>query len=144
MLRSSFLVLVVIALAIAADSSPASAEFAVCNASTHGTATVAYAATWLDSDGNQHGQSQGWFQIDQGKCTIIITTLDVSGYTIYLYGSATGDFWGGQDANYCVDPSDKFLYQGKAMLTPCAAGKSYGMRLLTSGGSTPFTYYLRD
>lgn len=143
MKRSIILALVVAALAVVANSSPASAEFAVCNASTHGTASVAYAAVWQDSQGNPHGQSQGWFQIDQGKCTIIITTVDVSGYTIYIYALAKGDYWGG-DSQYCLDSSEKFLYQGNAMSAPCASGKSYGMRLLTSGGVTPFTYYLRD
>ena len=143
MKRILFLTLFVAAIAVASYSSPASAEFAVCNASTHGPVSAAYAATWQDSQGNPHGQSQGWFQIDQGKCTIIITTVDVSGYTIYLYATAKGDYWGG-DSQFCLDPSDKFLYQGNAMSTPCASGKAYGMRLLTSGGSTPYTYYVRD
>jgi uncharacterized membrane protein len=137
--------LVIGALIAVAYPSPASAEFAVCNASTHGVVSVAYAATWQDGQGNPYGQSQGWFLVDQGKCTIIITTVDVSGYTIYLYGVAKdgSDSWGG-NYNYCLDPSKAFLYQGNAMTAPCASGKSYAMRLLTSGGATPYTFYLRD
>jgi uncharacterized membrane protein len=139
------LALVVGFLVVIAYPSQGLAEFAVCNASTHGIVSVAYVATWQDDQGNSHGQSQGWFLVDQGKCTIIITTVDVSGYTIYMYGVAKdgSDFWGGTD-NYCLDPNNKFLYQGNAMTTPCASGKSYGLRLLTSGGATPYTYYLRD
>jgi uncharacterized membrane protein len=143
--HSIFLGLVVGVLVVMVYPSKASAEFAVCNASTHGAVSVAYAATWQDGQGNSYGQSQGWFLVDQGKCTIIITTVDVSAYTIYLYGVAKdgSDFWSGS-YNYCLDPNDKFLYQGNAMNTPCASGKSYAMRLLTSGGATPYTYYLRD
>lgn len=136
------------ALVVCASAAPASAEFSVCNASSHATVNVAYAATWNDSDGNPHGQSQGWFKIDKGKCTIIITTLDVSGYSLYIYAFENSDsdkeYWDGTDANICVNPNDKFLYQGNAMLAPCAAGKSDGMRQLTTGGVTPYTYYLRD
>jgi uncharacterized membrane protein len=143
--QSILLALVVGALVVVAFPTRASAEFAVCNASTHGSVSIAYAATWQDGQGNLHGQSQGWFVVDQGKCTIIITTVDVSGYTLYLYGIAKdgSDSWGG-DSDYCLDLNAKFLYQGSAMNTPCAAGKSYGMRLLTSGGASPYTYYLRD
>lgn len=145
MKHSIILSFVIAALVVVAFPSQASAEFAVCNASTHGVVSVAYAATWQDGQGNAFGQSQGWFNIDQGKCTIIITTVDVSGYTIYIYAFAknTSDFWGG-DSNYCLDPKDKFLYHGDAMSSPCKSGKSYAMRLLTSGGVTPYTYYLRD
>lgn len=133
------------AFVVIACPSRASAEFAVCNASTHGTVSVAYAATWQDGLGNPHGQSQGWFTVEQGKCTIIITTVDVSGYTIYIYGIPKdgSDAWGGT-YDYCIDPKNKFLYQGDAMISPCASGKAYGMRLLTSGGVSPYTYYLRD
>jgi uncharacterized membrane protein len=143
--HSRLLAFVIGVFVVVTCSSRASAEFAVCNASTHGAVSVAYAATWQDGQGNPHGQSQGWFAIDQGKCTIIITTVDVSGYTIYLYGIAKdgSDYWGGSD-NYCLDPNNKFLYQGNSMTTPCASGKSYALRLLTSGGTTPYTYYLRD
>ena len=147
MRRSVFLGFVIGALVVVVHRSPASAEFAVCNASSHATVNIAYAATWTDSAGNPHGQSQGWYQIDKGKCTIIISTLDVSAYTIYLYGFENVDsaktYWGG-DVDYCLDPSKKFFYQGNAMLTPCASGKSYSMRLVTSGGINPYTYYLRD
>lgn len=145
MKRSLFFALIAGALFVVAYPSRALAEFAVCNASTKGAVTVAYAATWDDALGNPNGQSQGWFTVDQGKCTIIITTLDVSAYTIYIYGVAKNgsESWGG-DYDYCVDPKDKFLYQGNKMIAPCTSGKSYGMRLVTSGGATPYTYYLRD
>ena len=147
MIRSLFLVLVSTACLVFVLYSPALAEFAVCNASSHASVSVAFAATWQDGAGNPHGEDQGWYQVDKGKCTIIITTLDVSGYTIYIYGFVKGDpnktFWGG-DNDYCVDLDASFSYKGDAMSTPCTAGKQIGMRLVTSGGVTPYTYFLRD
>lgn len=147
MKRGIFLIPIAIALFIVAHTTRASAEFAVCNAGTHGTITLAYAATWHDGQGNSYGQSQGWWQIPQTECRIIITTVDVSAYTMYIYGFANSDpahqYWGGT-TNFCLDPNDKFLYHGDAMDVPCSAGKSYGMRLMDTGGATPYTYYLRD
>lgn len=147
MRRSPLLAAVVVAAWIVFDRAPASAEFAVCNSTTHGTVRVAYATTWEDTEGTMHGQSQGWYEIAQGECKIIILTLDVSPYTIYIYASPKSDptsrTWGGSD-DYCLDPKASFLYQGDAIDAPCKKGSSYGMMQVTTGGASPFTWYLRD
>jgi len=145
--RTIFLVPVFAAILMIAHPSSALAEFAVCNSSTYGTVNVAYVATWQDSQGTTHGQSQGWWQIETNKCQIVITTEDVSGYTLYIYAFAQADpskeLWGGEN-NFCLDPKNKFLYQGNAIETPCSSGKPFGMRLMDSGGVSQYTYYLRD
>lgn len=127
--------------------SPAAAEFAVCNSSTYGKVNVAWAATWSDSNGNAHGESDGWWIIAQGDCKILITITDISAYTIYVYAFANAkpsiQYWGGT-YEYCLDPSHKFLYQGNAMNTPCSSGRSFGMRSMNTGNNSTYTYFLRD
>lgn len=125
---------------------PAAAEFAVCNSSSHGTVSVAWAATWVDSQGKSYGESQGWWVIPQEDCKIMITN-DISAYTIYIYAYANSDTsisWGG-DNSYCVDSSgNKFAYHGDAMDAPCSSGKAFGMRAISTGSQDTYTYYLRD
>ncbi len=147
MKTSIYLGLALAALLVIIRPSPAAAEFAVCNSSTYGNVNVAWAATWNDSSGNAHGESQGWWVVTQGDCKIVITTLDISAYTIYLYAFADDQpsvhYWGGS-YKYCVDPSHKFLYQGNAMITPCSSGKAYGMRSIVTGNTSTYAYFLRD
>jgi uncharacterized membrane protein len=126
---------------------PAVAEFAVCNATTYGTVSVAWAATWNDSNGSPYGEAQGWYNIAPDDCKIMITTTDISAYTIYIYGKAmqnpSGQFWGG-DYKFCLEPTKKFKFQGNAMMAPCAAGSVYGMRAIVTGGTSTYAYFLRD
>ena len=127
--------------------SPAAAEFAICNSSTYGKVNAAWAATWSDSNGNAHGESDGWWIIPQGDCKIVITTIDISAYTIYIYAFADAkpsvEYWGGTH-EYCLDPSHKFLYQGDRMNIPCSSGRSFGMRPMNTGNQSTYTYFLRD
>jgi len=127
--------------------SPAAAEFAVCNSTTYGSVNVAWAATWHDSNGDPHGESDGWWIIPSGECKIIIAVVDVSPYTIYIYAFATANpstqWWGG-NYRYCLDPKNKFLYKGDAMNLPCAAGSAYGMRFIDTSSESTYAYFLRD
>lgn len=127
-------------------AAPAAAEFTVCNSSTYGKANVAYAITWQDSQGKAYGESQGWWIVAQDACQIIVTN-DISAYTVYIYAFADSDpvhdWWGGSN-NFCLNPSDKFLYHGDDMDTPCSTGQAYGMRFIDTGGNSTYTYYLRD
>ena len=113
--------------------SPAAAEFAICNSSTWGEAKVAIAITWTDSNGAANGESEGWWPVPQGECKIVITTVDVSGYTVYLYGFSEDKnpdhYWGG-NYNYCLDPVKKFSYLGNSISTPFASGKQRRIRIL--------------
>ncbi|MDQ6770657.1 MAG: DUF1036 domain-containing protein [Gemmatimonadota bacterium] len=70
--------------------SPAAAAFTVCNSTTSGTVSIAWAINWLESDGVFHGESDGWFIIAQGDCKIVVAP-DISGYTIYIYAFAKKD-----------------------------------------------------
>ena len=140
---SILLAVTLAALFILVRPSPAAAEFTVCNSSTYGDVSIAWAATWSDGNGNAHGESVGWFIIAQGDCKIVITASDISAYTIYIYGKASKQYWGG-GYNYCLDTSHKFLYQGDDMKPPCSSGRSFGMRYMDTGSSSTYTYYLRD
>jgi len=52
--------------------SPAAADFTVCNSTTDGTVNVAWAVTWLESDGDFNGESHGWWPVGQNECKTII------------------------------------------------------------------------
>jgi uncharacterized membrane protein len=141
----ALLVVTLGALASIALARPAAAEFAVCNSASHGTVHVAWAATWNDSQGKSYGESQGWWEIPEEDCKIMITN-DISSYTLFIYAYADSDssiYWGG-DTSYCLDPTNKFAYHGDAMDTPCSSGKAFGLRSIDTGNQETYTYYLRD
>jgi uncharacterized membrane protein len=144
---SIFLALISAGLFALIRPSTAAAEFAVCNSSSYSKVNVAWAATWTDSSGNPYGESQGWWVIAQNECKIVITTADVSAYTIYVYAFAEAkpidQTWGGT-YEYCLDPGNKFLYHGDHMTAPCSAGKAFGMRQINIGGDSTYAYFLRD
>ena len=131
-----------------AHPAPASAAFTVCNSTTQGKLWVADAVTW-HSHGDSYGETQGWWGIEQGDCRTLITN-DISSYSIYIYAYAeddTSSLWSGAKRNennyYCVS-SDKFLFKGDDMDTPCNSGSSRNFRFVDTGSEGNFTYRLTD
>ena len=134
------------ALVVLAFADRSAAAFAVCNNASHGEVNVAYAVTWHDSSGSPFGRTQGWWVVAENECKIVITN-DVSAYSIYIYAFATSApstwYWGGSN-NYCIDPSNEFLYHGDDMDPPCKSGRSFGMRFMNNSGNSNYSYFLND
>lgn len=131
-----------------AHPAPAAASFGLCNQTTQGKIWVADAITW-NRDGKAYGESQGWWGIDQGACKVLVTN-DISGYKIYIFAYAESDtssLWSGakngESNNFCVS-SDKFLFKGDDMDTPCQSGSPRNFRYVSTGGQTDYTMTLKD
>jgi len=134
--------------AIVTHPEPAAASFAVCNQTTQGKLWVADAITW-HANGSSYGQSQGWWGVDQGACKVLVTN-DISGYKIYIFAYAesnTSSLWSGAkqgESNYFCVSSEKFLFKGDDMDTPCNTGSSRNFRSVNTGGGADYTLTLND
>jgi len=136
----------VVALFILLRPSPAAAEFTVCNSTADGTVNIAWAVSWIESDGSFHSESYGWWTIAQNECKVLIAP-DISAYAIYIYAYAASDpekLWWGGTHEYCLDPKNAFLYKGDDVNTPCSSGMSYGMRYIDTGNESAYSYSLYD
>jgi uncharacterized membrane protein len=133
---------------IVAHPEPAAASFALCNQTSQGRLWVADAITWHAS-GNSYGQSQGWWAVDQGACKVLVNN-DISGYKIYIFAYAESDtsaLWSGAklgESNYFCVSSEKFLFKGDNMDTPCNTGSARNFRSVSTGGNVDYTLTLND
>lgn len=88
-------------------ASPASASLQVCNNSSN----AAYIALGY-SAGPNRWQSQGWWKVQTGQCSTVLSGNLQPGTYFYLYAinQPRTRIWQGTDQNtwFCVNPTDNF------------------------------------
>lgn len=107
----------------------------VCNYTSARTMDVAYVA-W--DTAKQSWMGHGWFKVNNGQCSKILSELD--GPWVYLYGQSDGREWGG-DYPFCT------LYTPFTLMDPkqsgCIAGAEKDFERVVLRGHT-FTWNLTD
>lgn len=126
-MRSTLLAFVAFAGLFFASRAAADAALHVCDA-TADPVTVAIAAVQSGTNGVE-SLSEGWFQIDAGRCAIVIdANLDpLTPY--YLYAKSSNIVWAGhsgagaRDTQFCIDLAGRFSYVDRTADLCAGAGQ---------------------